>query len=174
MRSRPGQQAPTDPVGHRLVLTILFWLLLALLAKGVMQGQMAPQPGDAIARKALREPSLYIASHLETVLELAASERAGAAQRLSALEVSPTAAFLDRRSGRWATLMTSVPLLPGSGVGNKLSWQEVTQRFFAGYRWKGRFGRRLKSTCRETRRRWTSIGMSLRHRRESPCTTTAT
>ena len=63
---------------------------------------------------------------------LAASERDAAAQRLSALEVSPTAAFLDRRSGRWATLMTSVPLLPGSGVGNELSWQEVTQRPLAG------------------------------------------
>jgi len=89
-----------------------------------MQGQMAPKPGEAIAGKALREPSLYIASHLETVPELAASERAEATQRLAALEVSPTSAFLDRRGGRWATLLMSAPLLPGSGVGNDVSWPE--------------------------------------------------
>jgi len=94
-----------------------------------MEAQIAPQRSGALAGKAMREPSLYIAQHFETVPELSAAERAGAAPRLDALGGLTTRAFLDRRGGRWATLLTSVPLLPGSGVGNNLNWQDVSSSY---------------------------------------------
>ena len=125
MRSHPRQQAPMETVFHRLLLAVLFWLILSFLATGVMRGQIPPPRGDAIVGKALRDPSLYIAQYLEVVPELSGAERVAATERLMALGISTNHSFLDRRSGRWATLLTSVPLLSGSGVGNELSESEM-------------------------------------------------
>ncbi|MEE8524560.1 MAG: hypothetical protein V3T72_11565, partial [Thermoanaerobaculia bacterium] len=44
---------------------------------------------------------------------------------LSALGVTASGAHLDVRSGRWGTLMLAKPLMPGSGVGNSLSWEAL-------------------------------------------------
>ncbi len=45
--------------------------------------------------------------------------------RFEALGVSPAATQVDLRTGRFATLYPSVALLPGRGVGNRLSWEAL-------------------------------------------------
>lgn len=128
MRSRYRQHHPMSAMCHRWLLACLFWLALTLLAAGAILAQVAPRNVGVLAEKALRDPALYIAQHLETVADLSAAESEEALRELESLGVSPGQAFLDRRGGRWATLLTSVPLLPGEGVGNNLDWQDVVGR----------------------------------------------
>ncbi len=42
---------------------------------------------------------------------------------LQTLSVDAQSAYIDTRSGRFGTLMPAQPLLPGSGKGNSMSWQ---------------------------------------------------
>ena len=42
--------------------------------------------------------------------------------QLNALGVAGNVGFYDLRAGRWGGLVTSVPLVPGPGVGNNLNW----------------------------------------------------
>ena len=42
---------------------------------------------------------------------------------LASLGVAPQHAYRDDRTGRWATLLTAKPLIPGDGVGNRLTWE---------------------------------------------------
>ena len=118
MRSPLRQHSPASPAWQRLVLVTVLWLLLGLLAAVAASGQVEPRRAEALASKAVREPSLHIPLKLEREADLAPAERPAISVRLAALEPAATAAHLDRRSGRWATVVTSVPLVPGSGVGN--------------------------------------------------------
>ncbi len=43
---------------------------------------------------------------------------------LLSLGADPDVAFLDARGGRWRTLLFARPMIPGSGAGNDLTWQD--------------------------------------------------
>ena len=120
MRSSSRQHSPCSPVSHRLILATLIWLILALLAARTASGQVAPTYDGDLAGRAVRDPSLFIPLHLDAPEDLTSVERQAVTQRLAVQDPAPVAAFLDRRGGRWATVVTSVPLVPGSGVGNDL------------------------------------------------------
>ena len=49
-------------------------------------------------------------------------------RRARAAEAAPSAAFIDPRSGAASGLVVSVPLIPGSGVGNRLTVSDVAAR----------------------------------------------
>ncbi len=48
--------------------------------------------------------------------------------RFAALGVRPESTQVDLRTGRFATLYPGVALLPGSGVGNRLTWEALGER----------------------------------------------
>lgn len=52
-------------------------------------------------------------------------ESAVGGDRFAALGVAPATTQVDLRTGRFATLYPGVALLPGSGVGNRLTWEAV-------------------------------------------------
>jgi len=67
----------------------------------------------------------------EPVPSLVAVETLGLEMRvrrqaeLDRLGVPPNTALLDTATGRWATLLSALPLIPGAGVGNTLTWGEL-------------------------------------------------
>jgi len=101
-----------------------FWLGLTLLGFSSLTAQIAPRRGSTLEAKAFRHPSLSIGQRLVPVEELSPALREESIRKLDALGISATGARIDRRSGRWATLMPSQPLLPGSGMKNDLQWDE--------------------------------------------------
>lgn len=52
-------------------------------------------------------------------------ESAIGGDRFAALGVAPATTQVDLRTGRFATLYPGVALLPGSGVGNRLTWEAL-------------------------------------------------
>ena len=97
----------------------LMILLVAGLASGVQKSDRV-----GIAERSLRHADLDI----ETVYRLPSELQKGvgtsmAAEDLSALGLAANHGRLDARSGRWAALTPSTPLVPGSGVGNTLTWE---------------------------------------------------
>lgn len=112
MRGRRG------PLACCLILS-----LPALLPAGL--GAQTEPRGSALADKVFRHPSLTIPAVAEAIPELPAAEAARARVSLSSLGASESTARLDRRSGRFATLVLSHPLLPGGGRGNDLTWNAL-------------------------------------------------
>ena len=82
-----------------------------------------PTPTE-ISAKTYRHADLYIGNILVSVDSLESAKRESSQQSLARLGGSSDSARVDRRSGGWGTLITSLPLLPGTGVGNDLTWTQ--------------------------------------------------
>ena len=91
-------------------------VLLAAMA-GPLQALEEPDRSD-LGQAEFRAAELNIEQEYRQLRELPAQAMANAEADLAALGLSSDAAFVDRRSGRWATLLLSEPLLPGKGNGN--------------------------------------------------------
>jgi hypothetical protein len=97
---------------------------LALAAAQLSAVEVPERTG--VGEKELRHPDLEISVVLRTPTEL--PQGAGASQAaadLAALGVPVDRGRLDARGGRWGVLTPSHPLVPGSGVGNELTWENL-------------------------------------------------
>jgi hypothetical protein len=74
-----------------------------------------------VSSKAFQHTALNIAAVHERVDVMPTESGEQARQRISRLGGTAAMARIDMRSGRFATLLPSTPLLPGQGVGNKLT-----------------------------------------------------
>ena len=99
-------------------------LLVAALASSPAWAVVVPDHSSRLAQKEFRHPALHIPNSLQRADGAAA---AGLAPGLAGLGVSADHAYLDLRGGRWGTLLPAQPLIPGSGVGNSLSWAALNQ-----------------------------------------------
>src|SRR6266571_604819 len=103
-------------------------LVLVLSALGLQAASVhaAVAPKETpLAEKAFHNAAFYprdVQQSLKDLPELAA----GLAPDLAALGAAPESALYDPRTGRWTSLVLSVPLIPGTGDGNRLTWEEVT------------------------------------------------
>lgn len=98
--------------------------LAALLAAPTLHAVEQPVPVGA-ELLLFEQPELAVS---ELNFPAAQVPDAGARARLDQLRLSPQQAQFDLRTGRFATLMPATPLLPGSGVGNHLSWSALGRR----------------------------------------------
>lgn len=103
-------------------------LLLALvIIVGAGTGwALTPPQASKVTGKEYRHPNLEIRNSYTAAAKLG-SRAVGTdfLEGLSQLGVAESAAYLDVRTGRWGTLMPSTPLLPGTGVGNQLTWRSI-------------------------------------------------
>ena len=103
------------------------WLPIAcclLLAAGPLGALVESEGTSPLAEKAVQLPELP--QEFKAPSQLASRAQHRALTDLAALGVAPETTWLDARSGRWATLRPSTPLLPGNGVGNSLVWDKTT------------------------------------------------
>jgi hypothetical protein len=103
---------------------IVLWVLPLAIVAGVVQAIEEPTR-SGVGQAEFRVPELNIENEYRQPWELPAQATANAEADLAALGVRSDAAFVDRRGGRWATLLLSEPLLPGRGQGNGLSWANL-------------------------------------------------
>ncbi|MEM9556377.1 MAG: hypothetical protein AAGC60_19125 [Acidobacteriota bacterium] len=101
---------------HHRALIACAGLLAALPLAAVHQPHDTP-----LHEKTFESPDLYIGSAALAPDTLATP--LARAETLGALGVSTGGAFVDPRSGRWATLMLSTPLVPGTG--NAMRWADL-------------------------------------------------
>jgi hypothetical protein len=122
--------------------------LAVLLAASAAQAVVKPA-GSALQEKAFRHPDLKVSSSHQPLSQLEASLAASLGHELSALGVPADHGFYDVRAGRWGSLILSEPLLPGSGTGNSLRWED--------------FGLAAQPSAKEIEREaWTAIQAFLR------------
>lgn len=100
-----------------LQLSLLTSLALGLVLALPLAGFQPPED-SSLVRLQFRSPELDVS-------ELSAPSTSftdpAVRARVGALAPAGSVAHLDLRTGRFATLMTAVPLLPGKGVGNTLA-----------------------------------------------------
>ncbi len=111
-------------------------LLAAFLGIALCATAWAVTPKEStsfIGQKAFFKPELYISSsheQLEGIVN-ALPNRLAWEQYLGAREAAGEArphAFIDPRSGAASSLIGAFPIIPGSGVGNRVSLQDVSVR----------------------------------------------
>ncbi len=90
--------------------------VLALLAGGV-----SALVHDRDSESPLQDKALLAADVDVTPINARASSMLLTAE-LASLGADPDTAFLDARGGRWRTLLFALPVIPGTGVGNDLTW----------------------------------------------------
>ncbi len=101
-------------------------LMVAVLAAGPAGAQITPDKSSPIAAKEYRHPQMHIENRVQRVEEQAAAARGPLLDALAELRVSSPAAYVDPRTGRFATLLPAEPLLPGTGEGNTLAWADLS------------------------------------------------
>lgn len=112
-----------------MLRTTCRWVLTALFATGTagwLEAAVTPARSSPVARKEFRHANLHVPNVLQGVEEQAAAAAAGLRRDLAELGVAPEHAFLDVRGGRWGTLLTVEPLLPGTGDRNNLTWDALS------------------------------------------------
>jgi len=109
---------------HRWTRTLGTFVAL-LVAAAVLQAQVPPEKLPLVAEKAFQDPALDIPAVYQEVGELPSPAAAKAREQLASLNVAEASARIDKRSGRFATLLPTTPLLPGRGVGNNLRWSDL-------------------------------------------------
>ncbi|HEV8611211.1 MAG TPA: CARDB domain-containing protein [Thermoanaerobaculia bacterium] len=97
-------------------------IALALVLPASLVLAIQPPQGDPVAARAHGVADLYIANAHQPLSRLSAAVAARLQAQLDTLGVPSNLAFYDLRAGRWGTLMTTKPLVPGGGVGNSLTW----------------------------------------------------
>ncbi|MGY6553784.1 MAG: hypothetical protein ACXIUM_04585 [Wenzhouxiangella sp.] len=96
---------------------------LCLIA-GLAGAFEAPTPNQ-LRVLAFHHDTLWWGSISRPLDALPAATRSSLSQDLNQLGVLPQHAQFDQRTGRWSTLIITRPMVPGSGVGNRLSWQDL-------------------------------------------------
>ncbi|MGH9379981.1 MAG: hypothetical protein ACRD2Z_05160 [Thermoanaerobaculia bacterium] len=86
---------------------------------------VVPPEGGPARGKEFRHPSLYYENVFRPVAELSVDSGRRLGTDLNRLGVDPANAYFDLRTGRWGSLIPTRPLIPGSGVGNNLTWSDL-------------------------------------------------
>ena len=148
-------------------------LAALLLAASAAQAAVKP-PSSPLQEKAFRHPDLERSSPHQPLSSLQPSMAAALGQELAALGVPADHGFYDVRAGRWGSLILSEPLIPGTGKGNALRWEDLglgAQPDAKADRAR-RPGRRSRRSCSGRRGSFASTSRSSASR-ASACTTTA-
>jgi hypothetical protein len=124
-----------DVLERRVLVAVCALALLAGSATALVHDRESDSPLQAQA---------FIAEVLDVTPINVAPAGAISDSELQSLGADPDVAFLDARGGRWRTLLFAWPLIPGSGVGNDLTWE--------GFR-RPRLGARARSRGPRFRRR---------------------
>jgi hypothetical protein len=95
--------------------------VFALLVPAIAAAQVAPQ-GDPVAARSMGVADLYVRNADQPLSKLPADLAARLQPQLTALGIDGNLGFYDLRAGRWGGLVAKKPLVPGSGVGNSLTW----------------------------------------------------
>jgi hypothetical protein len=103
-------------------------LVMAILGTGTVSAAVAPREATPVSAKEFRHPQMQIDNRVQRVEELPAAARGALLDALADLGVSSSQfAYVDPRTGRFATLLPVEPLLPGTGEGNSLTWADKGQ-----------------------------------------------
>lgn len=105
-------------------LTVLAFVATFVLGAGGLFAVVPPDEAGTVREK-LNYDGIYIGNVGKAPAELSGEARTAVQSQLSDLGADPAAARLDTRGGRWTTLVLRQPLLPGSGVGNDLTWSSL-------------------------------------------------
>lgn len=123
----------------RLTHRFLFVLCLLLFSPLSIQAQLPPEGESQLDQLTFGHPDLFISNSYKPIyLDQSLSAMSLDNKRPDILPAELTrqlkaslkvleseSGLFDVRTGRWGTLIQSEPLIPGSGVGNKLGWQSL-------------------------------------------------
>ncbi len=98
---------------------------LCALVAGSAMAVVQQREDSALAAKQFTEPALEVSAAYSRLDQLPGVVQNALAADLAELGVGVDSAILDRRSGRWGALYMATPLIPGDGVGNRLTWRKL-------------------------------------------------
>ncbi len=121
-----GPQQGSASLRQRAILkAFIVTLALAAAGAGSLQAVVAPDRSSPVSGKEYRHPDLYFRAAYQRLSELPAADAVRARADLSVLGIDAGQARLDRRGGRWGTLILARPLIPGKGRSNQLRWSQL-------------------------------------------------
>ena len=110
-----------------------FLVLIILFSPLAAEAAIAPQ-GDPVDSRATGHPGLFPRGMHVPLRDLPDDLAAALSADLSTLGINSELGAYDVRAGRWGSLITSVPLVPGTGAGNTLTWSGAAPADDAAYK----------------------------------------
>lgn len=101
--------------------------LLALVA-GSASALVQQRADSPLADKQFVAPEMEIVGNVTRLVDLPQAWQTPSLLALQDLGVGAQQGLLDARSGRWGTLYPVIPMIPGDGVGNTLTWDSFGDR----------------------------------------------
>jgi hypothetical protein len=83
------------------------------------------EPRSPLADKTYRHPGMHIVVDARTASDLPSELAARVEGDLATLGAPAGTAYYDVRAGRLSSLLLREPMIPGTGVGNRLRWEDV-------------------------------------------------
>lgn len=124
-----AESPPAGSIVRRGKISVLGLVAFATLGAGAsVQAQVAPRGNSPAEQVAFEHPDLFVLHAHRPVRDLPAAVSRGARASLAALGLPESAGFYDVRAGRWGSLISSRPLIPGSGAGNRITWAALGAR----------------------------------------------
>jgi hypothetical protein len=96
-------------------------IFLSIFLSGSVLAFDAPDR-SGVGQAEFRATELKIENAYRLTEELTGPDASKAMADLAALGIPATFSRVDVRGGRWSTLLPAEPLVPGQGVGNRLTW----------------------------------------------------
>ncbi len=100
-------------------------LAVGLLLTSAASAQVAPVKAPSVSAKAFSHTNLTIDELPRKVEQLPTATAEKAMVDVADLGAGLATARIDQRSGRFVTLTPATPLLPGTGEGNSLAWDDL-------------------------------------------------
>lgn len=99
-----------------------FAVLCVLVLTSFPAGAVIAPQADPVDGRAAGQPGLFPRGMHVPLRDLPDDLAATLAVNLASLGIGSDLGAYDVRGGRWGSLITSIPLVPGSGAGNALTW----------------------------------------------------
>ena len=106
----------------------LICLSLLAVVTGSASALVQQRADSPLAEKQFIAPEMEIVGNVTRLIDLPQAWQTPSLLALQNLGVGGQQGLLDTRSARWGTLYPAIPMIPGDGIGNALTWDSFGER----------------------------------------------
>jgi len=112
----------------KIIKILLLGFLVVIVGVNVGFGFKQKDKKNYLEQKEFRQEELYISQSNVAIGDLINQLPNGESWRLFLKQNEGSYVYIDPRSGRPSSIVSAIPIIPGSGVGNRITFEDISRR----------------------------------------------